>query len=68
MRKYRNTRTGLVVHTKGIVSGENWEPVEEPVEETVVGQNAASEENAANDSQPAAEKDAPKRSQTRKTK
>lgn len=64
MRKYRNTRTGLVVHTKGIVSGENWVPVEEPV----AGQNAASEENAANDSQPAAEKDAPKRSQTRKTK
>lgn len=64
MRKYRNTRTGLVVHTKGIVSGENWEPVEEPV----AGQDAASEENAAYDSQPAAEKDAPKRSQTRKTK
>ena len=64
MRKYRNTRTGLVVHTKGIVSGENWEPVEEPV----AGQNAASEENADNDSQAAAEKNAPKRSQTRKTK
>ena len=64
MRKYRNTRTGLVVHTKGIVSGENWVPVEEPV----AGQNAASEENAAIDSQAAAEKNAPKRSQTRKTK
>ena len=64
MRKYRNTRTGLVVHTKGIVSGENWEPVEEPV----AGQDADSEGNAANDSKPAAEKDAPKRSQTRKTK
>lgn len=64
MRKYRNTRTGLVVHTKGIVSGENWVPVEEPV----AGQNAASEENADNDSQAAAEKNVPKRSQTRKTK
>ena len=60
MRKYRNTRTGLVVHTKGIVSGENWVPV--------AGQNAASEENADNDSQAAAEKNVPKRSQTRKTK
>lgn len=64
MRKYRNTRTGLVVHTNGIVSGENWAPVEEPV----AGQNTASEGNAANDSQPAAEKDAPKRSQTRRSK
>ena len=64
MRKYRNTRTGLVVHTKGIVSGENWETVEEPV----AGQDAVSEENADNDSQAAAEKNAPKRSQTRKTK
>ena len=68
MRKYRNTRTGLVVHTKGIVSGENSVPVEEPVEEPVAGQNADSEGNAADDSKPAAEKDVPKRSQTRKTK
>lgn len=64
MRKYRNTRTGLVVHTKGVVSGESWAPVEEPV----AGQDAVSEKNAADDSKPAAEKDAPKRSQTRKTK
>lgn len=82
MRKYRNTRTGLVVHTKGKVTGDTWEPLEElpekldSVEETdddldQMEDGTADlerEEEAAEDQQPAAEAAPTKKTRTRKTK
>lgn len=82
MNKYRNTRTGLVVHTKGKVTGDDWEPLEElpgkpnSVDETYddldqVEDNTADleqEEEAAEDQQPATEAAPTKRTRTRKTK
>lgn len=82
MNKYRNTRTGLVVYTKGKVTGDDWEPLEElpgkpnSVDETYDDldqveddtANLEQEEETAEDQQPAAKEGPTKRTRTRKTK
>lgn len=82
MNKYRNTRTGLVVHTKGKVTGDDWEPLEElpgkldSVEETYddLGQmeedtaGLMQEDETAKDPQTAREAAPARKPRTRKTK
>ena len=82
MNKYRNTRTGLVVRTKGKVTGEDWEPLEElpwkmdSVEETYddLGQmeedtaDLMQEDETAKDPQTAREEAPARRPRTRRTK
>lgn len=82
MNKYRNTRTGLVVRTKGKVTGEDWEPLEElpgkmdSVKETYddLGQmeedtaDLMQEDETAKDPQTAREEAPARKPRTRKTK
>lgn len=82
MRKYRNTRTGLVVHTKGKVTGDAWEPLEElpgkpdSVDETYDDldqmeddtADLEQEEETAENRQSEAEAAPTKKTRTRKTK
>lgn len=82
MNKYRNTRTGLVVHTTGKVTGDDWECLEElPVQLDRVDEiyddldqveddsvNMEQEEETAENQQLEAEVAPTKKTRTRKTK
>lgn len=62
MNKYRNTRTGLVVRTKGKVTGDDWEPLEEDTADLMQEDETAKDPQTAREAAPA------RKPRTRKTK